>query len=116
MKVLIIDDSATMRRLLRNYLGDLVDEFDECDDGRDALAAYKRSRPDFVLMDVDIQGMNGLAAARRLSAAAPEARVVLLSQWTTPALLQSARCSGAEACIDKGDLRLLRRLLGGAGH
>ena len=67
MKVMIVDDSAEVRRMITSFIGDLVSEFVECDDGCEALATYAEHRPDLVLMDYQMTRMNGFQATRSLS-------------------------------------------------
>ena len=63
---MIVDDHAEMRRLLRTMLGELASEFTECADGAQAVAEFARQRPDWTIMDIAMQGMNGLEATRRI--------------------------------------------------
>ena len=48
MKVLIVEDNAGMREMIKRMVGDLADEISECEDGNQALAAYEGSCPDWV--------------------------------------------------------------------
>jgi CheY-like chemotaxis protein len=113
MNVLIVDDSEPMRRMLRSFICDLVKEIAECSDGSEALAAYERHRPDLVLMDVKMKELDGLEATARIKAAAPEARIVVVSDTDNPAMRAAALTAGAEDYVGKADLVPLRRLLGG---
>ena len=111
MKVLIVDDSEPMRRTIKTLIGDLVDEFFECRDGSEALAAYQEHRPDLVLMDVKMEGMDGLAATRLIKESFPEARIVMVSQWEDAPLRKAATIAGVEAYVGKSDLLPLRSIL-----
>src|SRR6516165_7112362 len=66
MKIMIVDDHAEIRRLLRSMLEDLASEFTECADGAQAVAAFPRKRPDWTIMDIAMKGMDGLEATRRI--------------------------------------------------
>lgn len=107
-----MEDSEPVRRMIKSFIGDLVDEFVECSDGDAALDAYARHRPDLILMDIRMQRMSGLEATRRIKAAFPEARVIVISQWGGPVLHEAARGAGAEDLISKTDLLPLRHVLG----
>ena len=111
MKVMIVDDNKQVRRMIRSILGDLVDEFVECGDGCEVLAAYVAHRPDLVLMDYEMQRMNGFDATRGLKDEFPEARVVIFSQWDSPALRDAAKESGAMAYVNKKSLIPLRDII-----
>lgn len=111
MKVLIVDDSEPMRRMIRTVIGDLVGEIFECGDGCEALAAYREHRPDIVLMDVEMDVTDGLAATRQIKQFFPEARIVVVSQWEDAQLHDDARLAGAEAYVGKSDLQPLRQIL-----
>jgi CheY-like chemotaxis protein len=111
MKVLIVDDSESMRRLIKSFIADIASDTIECGDGREALAAYRSHRPDIVVMDVKMDGMDGLAATGQIKQEFPEARIVMVSQWEDRALREAARAVGAEAYVGKADLLPLRRLL-----
>ena len=111
MKVLIVDDNEPMRRLIKSFIADVVDETIECTDGREALAAYRTHRPEVVLMDVKMSGMDGLAATRQIRQSFPDARIIMVSQWDDRALREAARAAGAETYVGKADLLPLRRIL-----
>jgi len=64
MKLLIVDDHALMRRLIRRLVNDLVTDVEECGDGSEALAAYNQHRPDWVVMDIEMSPIDGITATR----------------------------------------------------
>jgi len=111
MKVLIVDDSEPMRRTIKTFISDLVGEIFECGDGNEALAAYRRHRPDFVFMDLKMAKMDGLAATRQIKEFYPEARIIMVSQWEDARLREAARLAGVEAYVGKSDLLPLHQIL-----
>jgi two-component system chemotaxis response regulator CheY len=111
MKILIVDDSEPMRRLIRTFVADLVHEVIERGDGREALEAYRENRPDVVLMDLKLQTMDGLTATRQIRSSYPDARIVMVSQWDDAALRNEASSAGADNYVAKSDLLPLRRIL-----
>lgn len=113
MKLLIVDDSKQMRRMIKTFVEDLVDEFAECSDGGEALAAYREHHPDIVLMDLKMLRTDGFAATKQIKTAFPEARIVIVSQWDDDALRRKAALAGAEDYVGKADLIPLRHILAG---
>ena len=60
--MLIVDDNPQVRRLVRGITNDLSDEFFECEDGDEVLAAFGRHVPDWIVMDVEMARMDGIEA------------------------------------------------------
>jgi CheY-like chemotaxis protein len=108
MKVLIVEDDRAMRELLKRVVGDLVDSFCECGDGRDALAAYEADRPDWVLMDIRMKDIDGLAATEQIVNAWPGARVLIVTSFNDASLREAARQAGACGYVLKENLLEVR--------
>jgi CheY-like chemotaxis protein len=108
MRVMIVDDSTQVRRMIKSFLGDLVTEFVECADGSEAVSAFAAHQPDLVLMDYEMTRMNGFDATKEIKRQFPAARVVIVSQWDSPALREAAEASGADAYVNKKSLLPLR--------
>lgn len=105
MRVLIADDQplarAGIRAILESEAG--IDVVAEAGDGDEAVAAATEHRPDIVMMDVQMPGLDGLAATRRLLSA-PEtrdARVLVLTTFGTDANLYEALRAGASGFLLK---------------
>jgi two-component system, OmpR family, response regulator MprA len=64
--ILVVDDDAPIRRMLSRTLAAEGYEVEASPDGGDALAVVERSTPDLVVLDVAMQGLDGLSVARRL--------------------------------------------------
>ena len=111
MKILIVDDNASFRALLRQLLTGVAVEVDECGSGEEALAAYARGRPDLVLMDLRMHGMDGLSATRAILSQNEDARVWVLTSYDDEALRSAAHAAGACGYALKDDLQSLTRLL-----
>jgi CheY-like chemotaxis protein len=113
MKVLVVEDSEPMRRAIRSFMDDLADVVWECADGADALAQYTEHRPDWVLMDIKMRGVDGLAATRQIKASFPDARIVMVTSYDEQSLRDEARLAGACGYVLKENLADLARLLVG---
>jgi len=81
MKVLIVDDHPLMRAGIRTLLERTLEEpkIFEAVDGLEALELARGVRPDIVLLDISMPGMNGVDAARRFAAELPSCKVIMLS-------------------------------------
>src|SRR5512133_3118957 len=95
MRILIADNDPRIRELLKRCLSDLNAEFTECDDGLQAVTAHQWVQPDWVLMDLQMPGMDGITATRQIIKSHPEARVVIVTQFEGKQLRQAAQEAGA---------------------
>jgi DNA-binding NarL/FixJ family response regulator len=113
MRVLIVEDNLKMRELLRVFLTDVA-EVHECSDGDEVIATYTKLRPAWVVMDINMKRIGGIAAIRLLKAAFPDSRVVMLSEHNDEEIRLAARAAGASQYLIKDDLSALRSFLLGA--
>lgn len=111
MKLLIVEDSTEMRRLIASTVAGPGDVVYELSDGAGALASYAEHRPDWVLMDVKMPEVDGICATSQIKTAFPEARVVIVSQYNDADTREAARHAGAAEYVLKDDLLALRRVL-----
>ena len=111
MKLLIADDNAAVRRLIRNLALPLVREIWECSDGQKAVSAYSSCKPDLVFMDIRMDPIDGIEATRLIKAIDPAARIVIVTDYDDKALRQAAIQAGAVAYALKDNLLDLIRLL-----
>lgn len=81
IRTLIVDDSDVFRKVLRRYIASLpcLELAGECVDGKEALVLVRTLRPDLVLMEVELSGMNGLLTAELVRHSHPSVRVILVS-------------------------------------
>lgn len=112
MNILIVEDNEALRRLIRNHICAPPHRCYECPDGREALAAYARHRPDWVLLDGEMKTADGIAVAGEIYAAFPEAKIVILTNYDDEDLRQAARAAGACRCVLKDNLLAIRELIG----
>jgi DNA-binding NarL/FixJ family response regulator len=105
-RVLIVDDSVGFRWRLKEFLAPEPDIriVGEAVDGREAIDKAVKLKPDVVLMDVRMAGMNGFDATRRLVAVRPEVRIIILSRFDLQEYRDAAQASGAGAYVPKRSL------------
>ncbi|KPL13242.1 MAG: hypothetical protein AMS23_10340 [Bacteroides sp. SM1_62] len=72
MKVLIVDDIFTNRLLLAEVLRSLDIEFDQAENGREAIDAFEKINYDLILMDIEMPVMNGLETTKYIREQMPE--------------------------------------------
>ena len=106
---LLVDDHAPMRATLRMWLADLAAPITECDNGLDVCSAYAAHHPDWVLMDIELPGQDGIAATLQLIAANPEARVLIVTGYRDADLRRAAAAAGARGYVLKDNLPELRQ-------
>src|SRR5262245_46657171 len=111
ISVLIVDDSYEMRRTIKSFLADLADQFYECSDGSQVLEAYTAHQPDWVLMDIKMNEMDGLTATAQIVSSFPQAKVVIVTNYDDADLQRAARRAGACGYLLKENLLELRHLL-----
>jgi DNA-binding NarL/FixJ family response regulator len=93
--VLLGDDHALVLAGLRRLLEPECDVVGTAPDGRALVDIAQRLRPDVIVIDIAMPGMNGFDAARELGRVAPQARLVFLTMYASPALASEAFNVGA---------------------
>ncbi len=118
--VLLVDDHALVRRGFRRILEDEPDitVAGEASDGEEAVRLAQELRPQVIVMDCALPGMNGLDATRKILEESPSARVLMLSMHPEETWVHQALAAGARGYILKNavDLELgtaIRRVMMG---
>jgi DNA-binding NarL/FixJ family response regulator len=103
ISVLIADDQALVRAGLRSLLGRArdIDVTAEAATGDEAVRAARATRPDVVLMDIHMPGLDGLDATERILADVPGCRVIIVTTFDTDEHLFRALCIGASGFLTK---------------
>jgi len=115
--ILIAEDNAEVRRMIRELIEDIDTQILECSDGGEAIEIYEASLPDFVLMDINMQPVDGLTAAKEILSRHAEAKIIIVSQHQDAPTRETALAIGVAAFVGKDDLTPLRDLIAKAdGH
>lgn len=102
MKILVSDDSMTVRKKLVDTIKSLINcEIFEAKDGEMAISMYKEHTPDLVFMDIMMPIKDGLEAVAEIVTSDQSAKIVMLSSVGTKANLQKALKFGAVDFIQK---------------
>jgi two-component system, NarL family, response regulator NreC len=104
IRVVLVEDHQIVRQGLRALLEgtDDVVVIAEADNGHDGVEIAKQHRPDVVVMDLNLPGLNGVDATKAIRQAVPEAHVLILSMYSTEEHVRPAIRAGAEGYLLKG--------------
>ena len=108
LTVLLVDDHALVRRGFRRILEDdaEIEVVGEASDGEEAVRLAAKERPEVIVMDCAMPGMNGLEATRRILEARPDAAILMLSMHSEDTLVRQALDAGARGYILKNAMDL----------
>jgi DNA-binding NarL/FixJ family response regulator len=104
-RVLIVDDHAFIRRGVQTILHPFP-EWELCgeaDNGNDAIRMADELKPEVIIMDVSMPGVNGIEATRVIRKTQPDVKIVLLTLHESTDLVRSAFRAGARGYLLKTD-------------
>ncbi|MGH9497313.1 MAG: response regulator [Candidatus Sulfotelmatobacter sp.] len=106
IKVLLVDDHSLVRRGFRRMIEDEVDMevVGEAGTGEESIRLAKELRPNVVVMDCALPGMNGLRATRKIIEDSPDTAVLMLSMHTESTWVHQAIEAGAKGYVLKDAL------------
>ncbi len=114
MKIMIVDDHPEMRRTLKNFVKlASVDkpQIYEFATGEEALENYLSHKPDFTLLDIELQTISGFEVARKIMKKDSSAKIIMVTSYNTPGFRQKAKRLGVYAFVSKDNLSELQPLL-----
>jgi len=100
-RVLVVDDAAFMRSMLRRILEDEGYEIQEASDGDVAIKKYKESKYDLITMDIVMPNVDGVTAVKEIMRIDPEARIIMITALAHKTLVLRALRAGAKDFIVK---------------
>ena len=105
IRVLVVDDFKEWRRFVVSKLlqESEVEIVGEAADGLEAVEKASRLEPELILLDIGLPGLNGIEVARRILQAAPNTRIVFLSENRSRDIAEEALHTGAVAYVVKSE-------------
>jgi DNA-binding NarL/FixJ family response regulator len=103
LRILVADDHPVIRKSVRQIL-DSHPRFEVCGEaqnGAEAIDQAQRLKPDVVVPNITMPVLDGIAAAREITAKVPETAIVILSSHADKQFVEQARKSGARAYVAK---------------
>jgi DNA-binding NarL/FixJ family response regulator len=103
VRILIVDDHELMRRGIRSLLesNSRLQVCGEAADGEDGVAKVQSLKPDLVILDLNMRGMNGIEATRSIRRLAPETKILIYSMHESPQIRLAIQQAGADAFVLK---------------
>lgn len=98
-----MDDFEPYRKFVSSLLDGRADLqiVGEVSDGLQAVESAQELQPDLILMDIGLPGINGIEAARRIRTGVPNAKIIFLTQESSPEVIQEAKSLGASGYVLK---------------
>lgn len=105
IRILVVEDFELARRFISTALAKdpSFDVVGEVTDGLTAAESAEDLQPDLVLLDIGLPGLNGIEAAKRIRKTAPRAKILFVSQQSSPELVQAALAVGGSGYVLKSD-------------
>lgn len=103
IRTLIVDDQNLVREGIKMLL-EKTDEIEivaDANDGESALEKIESLRPDVVLLDIDMPGIDGLTVAEQVRHKFPQTEIIMLSSHQEPSYIERATASGAKGYLFK---------------
>ena len=114
MTFLIAEDNSRMRDSIKRFLESQIPNhhtFYEAVDGGEAVQLYDRFSPDWVLMDIEMEPMDGLTASRRILASHASAKIIVVTAFDDAGYRKAALEAGTLAFVSKDHLRDIPAIL-----
>lgn len=106
VRILVVDDNPAVRNYLRSIL-EQQSSWRVCDEarsGEEALERVQKSRPDMILLDFQLPGLNGLDVARQIARSWPQVPILMITVHLSNQLASEARAAGIRGACAKSDV------------
>ena len=114
MMFLVAEDNAPMRDSIKRYLCTQLPDHHtvyEASDGAQAIEMFERFHPDWVLMDIAMEPVDGLTASRRVLEKFPDANIIILTNFDDAGYRAAAKKAGTKAFVLKEHLSTIGSIL-----
>lgn len=104
INILLVDDHELVRTGISKILNEVkgFKVIDECETGEEAIKYCRQTEPDVILMDMDMPGMGGLEATKKILRFAPDAKIIVLTVHTEEPFPTKVMQIGAAGYLTKG--------------
>src|SRR3954471_15762959 len=102
-RILVVEDTEDNRQIIRDLMTSAGYELIEAVDGLEGVAAAEREQPDLILMDIQLPGIDGDEAARRIRAgpALPAGPIIAVTSYALPGDEAKPRAAGCDGYVAK---------------
>ncbi len=111
MKILIVDDNKQMRFAVKSLISHESIEFYEASDGAEGVEVYNKILPDWVIMDIKMEKLNGIEATKQIKKSNPSANIIILTNYDTKYYHKAAINAGAGYFLSKQNLIELKSII-----
>jgi CheY-like chemotaxis protein len=101
-KILVVDDEDNIRMLVQTMLKGEGRQVALAAKGKDAIAMFRKERPDLTILDIDMPDIDGLMVLREIRAIDLQAKVMIFTGGDSPSVEREARALGVTDFLQKG--------------
>lgn len=101
-KILVVDDEDNIRTLVQTMLKREGRHVALAAKGKDAIAVFKKERPDLTILDIDMPDIDGITVLREIRTIDPQAKVMVFTGGESPSVEREARALGVTDFLRKG--------------
>ena len=111
MRIMIVDDNDLMRAEIVRSVTFKDDIVLECNDGRSAVNSCFDFHPDWILMDIWMENMNGITASEKIKEIMPDVKIAFITSYDNYSYRKAAKALGVEHYFMKTNLLEIRKVL-----